>query len=194
MQPPEAGRPVVQFRHCGKEVFGFRVPELCPVCRRPLSFGKLDEAPVSIATPLSSGHRERCAFLLRPTRGTFLSSSGIHRDEAGWEQSISIPLLQPNMFGLMDQWDKYLEEFSATDAWSPNRYDEHCHNCYTFALTFINYILTTEGKHQLDRDEFTEKFVVPRSRRASKYITLYRAIEEHGFYITDRLDSDTNLL
>lgn len=26
------------------------------------------------------------------------------------------------MFGLMDQWDKYLEDFSATEAWLPERY------------------------------------------------------------------------
>ncbi|XP_027719760.1 MKRN2 opposite strand protein isoform X2 [Vombatus ursinus] len=143
MQPPEAGRAVIQFRHCGRDVYCFRVPDLCPMCRQPVSFRKLDEAPVSIATPLIQGHQEQCVFLLRPTRGTFLrdydgnadlhvgitntrgivynyNEQGVHRDEVGWEQSISIPLLQPNMFGLMDQWDKYLEEFSATDAWSPN--------------------------------------------------------------------------
>ena len=27
--------------------------------------------------------------------------------------------------------------------------------------------------------------MVPRTRRASKYIMLYRAIEEQGFYVTD---------
>lgn len=26
------------------------------------------------------------------------------------------------MFGLMDQWDKYLEDFSTTGAWLPHRY------------------------------------------------------------------------
>lgn len=47
---------------------------------------------------------------------------GIQRDEVGWEQSVSVPLLQPGMFGLMDQWDKYLEDFSTTGAWLPHRY------------------------------------------------------------------------
>ena len=65
------------------------------------------------------------------------------------------------------------------------RYEEDHHNCYSYALAFINCILATEGEEQLDRDEFTEKFVVPRTRKASKYITLYRAIEERGFYVTD---------
>ncbi|KAM5314623.1 MKRN2 opposite strand protein isoform 2-T4 [Glossophaga mutica] len=115
---------------------------------------------------------------------------GVQRDEAGWEQSVSIPLLQPGMFGLMDQWDKYLEDFSTTGAWLPHRYQEDRHNCYSYTLTFINCILTTEGKEQLDKNEFTEKFVVPRTRKASKYITLYRAIEEHGFYVIDLPDQE----
>ncbi|KAM9099841.1 MKRN2 opposite strand protein [Sarcophilus harrisii] len=215
MHPPEAGHPVVRFRHCGKNIYCFRVPDFCPVCHQPMSFRTLDEAPITIATPLIHGHQEQCAFLLKPTQGTFLreydgnadlhvgitnthgtvynyNEQGIHRDDAGWEESISIPLLQPNMFRLMYRWDKYLEEFSATDAWSPNRYEEHCYNCYTYALTFINSILAAEGRHQLDKNKFTEKFVVPKTRRAAKYITLYRAIEEKGFCVIDRCDSDAS--
>uniref|UniRef100_A0A8D1Q5S6 MKRN2 opposite strand protein-like C-terminal domain-containing protein n=1 Tax=Sus scrofa TaxID=9823 RepID=A0A8D1Q5S6_PIG len=113
---------------------------------------------------------------------------GVQRDKAGWEQSVSIPLLQPGMFGLMDQWDKYLEDFSTAGAWLPHRYEEDHHNCYSYTLMFINCVLTTEGKERLDKNEFTEKFVVPRTRKASKYITLYRAIEERGFYVTDAPD------
>ena len=46
---------------------------------------------------------------------------GVQRDEVGWEQSVSVPLLRPGLFGLLDQWDKYLEDFSATGAWLPHR-------------------------------------------------------------------------
>ncbi|XP_044772308.1 MKRN2 opposite strand protein [Neomonachus schauinslandi] len=120
------------------------------------------------------------------------TTHGVQRDEAGWEQSVSIPLLQPGMFGLMDQWDKYLDDFSATGAWLPQRYEEDRHNCYSYTLTFINCILTTEGKEQLGKDEFIEKYVVPRTRKASKYITLYRVIEERGFYVTDHPDEETD--
>jgi hypothetical protein len=49
------------------------------------------------------------------------SARGIQRDEAGWERSLSVPLVQPSMFGLLDQWDKYLEDFSASLAWLPHR-------------------------------------------------------------------------
>lgn len=46
---------------------------------------------------------------------------GIHRDETGWEQCISIPLVQPDMFELLEQWDKLLEGFSVREAWLPHR-------------------------------------------------------------------------
>ncbi|XP_034811725.1 MKRN2 opposite strand protein isoform X2 [Pan paniscus] len=113
------------------------------------------------------------------------SAHGVQRDGEGWEESISIPLLQPNMYGMMEQWDKYLEDFSTSGAWLPHRYEDNHHNCYSYALTFINCVLMAEGRQQLDKGEFTEKYVVPRTRLASKFITLYRAIREHGFYVTD---------
>lgn len=50
------------------------------------------------------------------------NEEGIHRAETGWEQCISIPLVQPDMFGLLQQWDKLLEEFSVGEAWLPHRY------------------------------------------------------------------------
>ncbi|XP_037685483.1 MKRN2 opposite strand protein [Choloepus didactylus] len=217
MRGAEMGRPLIKFNHCKKSIYCFSVPEKCPLCQQEVGSRKLEEAPVSISNPFTNGHQEKCSFLLRPTQGTFLREydgrsdlhvgitntngtvynydiQGIHRDEAGWEQTLSIPLLQPNMFGLMDQWDQYLEAFSASGAWLSHRYEEDHHNCYSFTLTFINCILTTEGKKQLDKDEFTEKYVVPRTKKASKYITLYRAIEEHGFYVVDHLDAQTNPL
>uniref|UniRef100_A0A673TC08 MKRN2 opposite strand n=1 Tax=Suricata suricatta TaxID=37032 RepID=A0A673TC08_SURSU len=72
------------------------------------------------------------------------------------------------------------------------RYEEDHHNCYSYTLTFINCVLTTEGKGHLDKGEFTEKYVVPRTRKASKYITLYRAIEERGFYVADCPEEEAN--
>ncbi|XP_006740301.1 MKRN2 opposite strand protein [Leptonychotes weddellii] len=215
MQYTEAGKPLIKFSHCKKYIYSFSVPQSCPLCQQVMGSRKLEEAPVSISNPFTNGHQEKCSFLLRPTQGTFLreydgrsdlhvgitntngvvynyTTHGVQRDEAGWEQSVSIPLLQPGMFGLMDQWDKYLDDFSATGAWLPQRYEEDRHNCYSYTFTFINCILTTEGKEQLGKDEFIEKYVVPRTRKASKYITLYRVIEERGFYVTDHPDEETD--
>nr|XP_006206937.1 MKRN2 opposite strand protein [Vicugna pacos] len=215
MQCTEAGQPIIKFNHCQKSIYSFSVPRCCPLCQRDVGARKLEEAPVSIANPFTNGHREKCSFLLRPTQGTFLREydgrsdlhvgitnmngavynytvHGVQRDEAGWEQSVSIPLLQPGMFGLMDQWDKYLEDFSCAGAWLPHRYEEDQHNCYSYALTFINCVLAAEGQEPLDKDQFTEMFVVPRTRKASKYITLHRVIEERGFYVTDHPDPETS--
>lgn len=72
--------------------------------------------------------------------------------------------------------------------WLPHRYEDH--NCYSYTLQLISCSLTTEGKEHLDKDEFTEKFVVSRTKKASKYITLYQAIEECGFYVIDDPDQE----
>ncbi|XP_055460194.1 MKRN2 opposite strand protein [Psammomys obesus] len=204
-----AGKPLIKFRHCERSIYSFSVPQCCPLCQGEVGSTRIEDAPISISDPFSNGHQEKCSFLLKPTRGTFLrdydgrsdlhvgvtntlgvvynyNAHGVQRDSAGWERSLSVPLVQPSMFGLMDQWDKYLEDFSASPAWLPHRYDENHHNCSSFALTFINLVLAMEGKEPLDKSEFTEKYVIPRTRLASKYITLYRAIQERGFHATDQ--------
>jgi len=50
------------------------------------------------------------------------NEEGIHRDGTGWEQCISVPLVQPDMFELLQQWDHLLEEFSMREEWLPHRY------------------------------------------------------------------------
>ncbi|XP_064422270.1 MKRN2 opposite strand protein isoform X2 [Latimeria chalumnae] len=113
------------------------------------------------------------------------NEAGVQREGSGWDQSISVPLVQPDMYSLLDQWDQYLEQFSAAEAWLPQRYEEYDHNCYTYALTFINCVLATQGKQTLSKNQFTERFVLPKTRRASRYITLYQEILENYFYIVD---------
>lgn len=66
-----------------------------------------------------------------------------------------------------------------------NRYEECFHNCYTYALTFINCVLSAQKQQQMNKNEFTEKFVIPRTRKASKYITIYKEICKNGFYVVD---------
>ncbi|XP_009320288.1 PREDICTED: MKRN2 opposite strand protein [Pygoscelis adeliae] len=118
------------------------------------------------------------------------NEEGIHRAETGWEQCISIPLVQPDMFGLLQQWDALLEEFSVGEAWLPHRYEEHDHNCYTYALAFINSVLTAQGKRQMSKSEFTEKFVIPQTKKASKYITLHQELTANDFYIVPLPDQE----
>ncbi|KAM4654078.1 MKRN2 opposite strand protein [Amazona ochrocephala] len=197
---------ILRVVHCGSAIFCRRAPPRCPACGCPLP-GGLRGAPLRVPDPFRSGHRDPRSFVLRPAapgggfRGYAGNSDlhvgitnsngvvynydeeGIHRDETGWEQCISIPLVQPDMFELLEQWDKLLEEFSVREAWLRHRYDAKAHNCYTYALAFINSILTTLGKQQMSKSEFTEKFVIPHTKRASKYLTLHQELTAKEFYI-----------
>ncbi|XP_050813876.1 MKRN2 opposite strand protein [Gopherus flavomarginatus] len=215
MQSLDSEKGLIKFSHCKKDIFCSYVPKLCPVCGQSLNYRRLEDAPVSIPSPFVNGHRQKCSFLLKPTTGTFLreydgssdlhvgisntnglvynyNETGIHRVELGWEQCISIPLVQPDMYGLLQQWDKYLEEFSTGEAWLFHRYDEHYHNCYTYALAFINCVLTAQGKKPMSKSEFTGRFVIPQTRKASKYITVYWEIAKNYFYIGDSPDQEQN--
>ncbi|KAL2091548.1 hypothetical protein ACEWY4_013811 [Coilia grayii] len=208
---------VVKFSHCNKDIFCFFVPEECPECGHSFSGQRLEEAPVSIPNPFSNGHKSPCSFLVAPTDENKLrefdggsgdlhtgitntkgvvfnyTKSGVRRDYQGWERCISVPLVQPDMYNLLDQWDPYLEKFSATPMWDPiwQSFNEETHNCYNYTLMFINCVLATQGKRALSKDEFTKGFVLPRVKRASKYTTLCREISQNHFYITDSPPKET---
>lgn len=94
------------------------------------------------------------------------------------------------MFELLQQWDHLLEEFSMREEWLPHRYEEHDHNCYTYALAFINSVLTAQGKQQMSKSEFTEKFVIPQTKNASKYITVHQELTTKDFYIVPLPDQE----
>ncbi|NXI35708.1 MKROS protein, partial [Galbula dea] len=208
-----AAAAILRVRHCGLDIFCRQAPSRCPACGRSLRGAGLAAAPLRLPSPFRHGHRQPRAFLLRPTAGNFLggydgksdlhvgitnsnglvynyNEEGVHRDETGWEQCISIPLVQPDMFGLLQQWDQLLEEFSVGEAWLPHRYEEHDHNCYTYALAFINNLLTAQGKEQMSKSEFTEKFVIPQTKQASKYITLHQELAANDFYIVPLPDQE----
>ncbi|XP_075689957.1 MKRN2 opposite strand protein [Rhinoderma darwinii] len=200
---------LVKFTHCDRDIYSSSVPQQCPICgQNSVSSWDLEHAPVSIPSPFVNAHREKCSFVLRPTKGRFLgdydgcsdlhvgitSSKGIvhhynetgtHKDTIGWEQCVRIPLVPPDQFALLHQWDSYLEEYSCNEKWLPHRYDEKEHNCYTFALKFINSLLHLQEKKAFTKEEFTEQFVLPRTRRASKYITLCHEVSRNYYYMID---------
>ncbi|KAG7226624.1 hypothetical protein INR49_001794 [Caranx melampygus] len=110
---------------------------------------------------------------------------GVLRDQSGWERCVSVPLVRPDMFHLLAQWDQYLDHFSDGPMWDPawHRFDEEHQNCFTYCLHFINSVLAAEGRSSLSRESFTHSFILPRMRRVSKYTTLYDQIQRsvlHG--------------
>lgn len=47
------------------------------------------------------------------------TSGGVGRDQSGWERCVSVPLVRPDMFHLLAQWDQYLDRFSDGPMWDP---------------------------------------------------------------------------
>ncbi|KAF7642953.1 hypothetical protein LDENG_00247590 [Lucifuga dentata] len=200
---------VIRVSHCEKEIFCFSVPDVCPGCGAALTGSRLQEAPVSLPSPFSSGHKTRCSLLLSATdynrlldgtsdlhtgisntKGVVYNYTqvGVRREESGWERCISVPLVRPDMFHLLAQWDQYLDRFADGPMWDPawHRFDEDNHNCFSFCLQFINSVLAAEGRSSLSRDTFTQSFILPRTRRVNKYTTLYRHIQKEQYYMVDR--------
>ncbi|NXC11274.1 MKROS protein, partial [Orthonyx spaldingii] len=108
---------------------------------------------------------------------------GVHRAGSGWEQCISVPLVQPDMAELLLQWDQLLEEFSLEEAWLPHRYEEQQHNCFTFALAFVNRVRRGRGWEPLSKAQFSERFLLPHTRAASRYLTLLQELAHSDVYI-----------
>ncbi|XP_037108536.1 MKRN2 opposite strand protein isoform X2 [Syngnathus acus] len=137
---------VICVRHeCLKDVCCFSVPPACPVCGRPLAGRFLREAPLSIPDPLLDGHKMACCLLVAPTDrhadGGFDGTSELHagiantsgvmynytgagmrRDRSGWRACVSVPLVRPDAFRLLAQWDQHLERFSCAPPWDPTRH------------------------------------------------------------------------
>ncbi|XP_026788806.2 MKRN2 opposite strand protein [Pangasianodon hypophthalmus] len=207
---------VIKFRHCDKDIFCFFVPEECPECGMSFSGRRLEEAPISIPNPFTNGHKTPCAFLIAPAEENTLreydggsdlhtgitdtngvvynyTKSGVRRDREGWEHCISIMLVQPDMYNLINQWDQYLEKFSSAQMWDPlwQSFNEDNHNCYSYTLMFINCVLSMQSKRALSKDEFTQTFILPRVKRASKYTMLCQEISQNHFYIVDSPKRDS---
>ncbi|XP_028432759.1 uncharacterized protein LOC114554886 [Perca flavescens] len=59
---------VIRVSHCEKEIFCFSVPEECPSCGEQLRGSRLQEAPVSLPSPLTNGHKTSCCLLVAPAQ------------------------------------------------------------------------------------------------------------------------------
>ncbi|XP_004069045.1 MKRN2 opposite strand protein [Oryzias latipes] len=202
---------VIRLSHCQKDIFCFSVPEQCPSCGDELRGSRLQEAPVSLPSPFTNGHKSSCCLLIAPAHDNHTSDfngtsdlhtgisntkgvvynytqNGVQKEQRGWERCINIPLVRPDMFHLLAQWDQYLERFSEGPMWDPvwHRFHEDDHNCFSFCLQFLNTVLTVEGCSSLSKEDFTRCFILPRMKRVSKYTTLVQHIEKHQFYMVDR--------
>ncbi|XP_034023534.1 MKRN2 opposite strand protein [Thalassophryne amazonica] len=207
---------VIRLSHCHKHIFCFSVPEECPSCGEQLKGSRLQEAPVKLPCPLTDGHKTSCCLLVtaddldRAFDGTSdlhtgisnnkgvvynYTRAGVRRDQSGWERCLSVPLVRPDMFYLLAQWDQYLDRFSDGPMWDTvwHRFDEDSHNCFSFCLQFINSVLAMEGRSLLTREFFTKSFIVPRMTRVYKYLTLYHHVQKQQYYVVDRPEEGPEL-
>ncbi|KAM9758750.1 MKRN2 opposite strand protein-like [Menidia menidia] len=146
---------VVRLTHCGRQIFCLRVPDCCPACGQQLAGSRLQQAPVSLPSPLENGHRTPCCLLVAPAQQgggggqggsdrdfdgtselhTGISSTtgvvynytrgGVVRDRSGWELCVCVPLVRSDMFPLLAQWDQYLDRFSSGPQWDPAWHSFH---------------------------------------------------------------------
>ncbi|KAM3843035.1 MKRN2 opposite strand protein-like [Diretmus argenteus] len=179
----------------------------CPVCRDVMRLGLLD-APVSVPSPFINGHQAPCCFLIASQQGALqlreqndselhvgisnsegvvfsYTESGVQRQQQDWEQSLAITLVAPGNLSLnfRKYWDRQLEKFASLDTWTPQRFAEDrdfgsC--CYGFALSFINQLRRSEVTDPISRDAFTSQYVLPRMKTASKFLSVYQHISQHG--------------
>ena len=84
----------------------------------------------------------------------------------------------------IEHWDETLTQVCKQRCWSARNYNEDRHNCYTFVLAFLRQLdYGALSKAATSRTIFCERYIVPRTTAAGKYISLYRKLKGAGFYI-----------
>lgn len=202
-------------QHCNSKIFSFILPEKCPLCQMQIinngssSFGTM---PFRLPYPFVRATQALASVILRPTNGDFLNdynnqtdlhiavttSTGvivefdrhglrrhIPKDFSLWEQSLLVEKAPEAWF---DHWDDILAKTCKHTAWTESAYKKDSHNCYTFVLRFLQALDYGDlSRMACNRTTFCEKFIVPRTIVAGKYISLYRKIRDNGFYIHSTL-------
>jgi len=195
---------IVCFQHCGPKIFCLRLPDFCPSCKGDLSKAEFALLPFRVPYPFVRATQYPCAVIIKPTSGDFLNdyynsmdlhigvttSSGTiveydrnglrrHRN-SNWDQCL---LLDQASSPWSEHWDQTLLQVCKQKQWTARNYDEAQQNCYSFVLSFLRSLnYGNLSAAAANRTVFCEKFIVPRTTSAGKYISLYRKLKEKGFY------------
>lgn len=103
-----------------------------------------------------------------------------HRNEQ-WNQCL---LLEQAPSPWIEHWDNVLLQVCKQKCWFSRNYNEENYNCYTFVLNFLRTLnYGNLSNAALNKTMFCEKFIVPRTTSAGKYISLYRKLNDKGYYI-----------
>uniref|UniRef100_T1JLW0 MKRN2 opposite strand protein n=1 Tax=Strigamia maritima TaxID=126957 RepID=T1JLW0_STRMM len=196
---------ILCFQHCEskKRIFCFKFPAICPICGCDLLSltTNLIMPPFRVPYPFSDASKMSCCVVIKPTTGNFLftyhnscnlhigvtDSQGVvyeykkegivHTDTHTWAQCIAVDIISKYDPEWKRIWDLHLRKLSSQLIWSSLEYNEETHNCYSFVLTFLRLLqLPYLFQYLSDRTFFCQKFILPRTLTAAKYITLFRKI------------------
>ncbi|CAH1977401.1 unnamed protein product [Acanthoscelides obtectus] len=170
---------ILCFQHCGPKIFCFSLPQNCPICGGNVDVGDFSVLPFSDyfnSTDLHIG--------VTTSEGTIVEFDrhGLrqHRSDQ-WGQCL---LLEQVANSWSEHWDATLNRVCQQSCWSAKDYDEDRHNCYSFVLRFLEALdYGSLSACARSRTEFCEKYVVPRTTSAGKYISLYRKLKTYQFYV-----------
>ncbi|XP_019893230.1 uncharacterized protein LOC101900797 [Musca domestica] len=165
--------------------------------------------PFRLPYPFVRANQYPCAIVLRPTTGDFLNDynnttdlhiavttstgcvvefdrHGLRRHRTAnmsdWWQCLLVGDVPEPWY---DYWDQVLFEVcQQPDKWTVSHYHEDKHNCYTFVLTFLQALTYDKlSEAASSKTTFCEKYIVPRTTTAGKYISLYRKLRDTGIYV-----------
>lgn len=201
------------FQHCTREknILCFTIPLVCPLCSQDTVTTAMRIPPFIIDSPFVSAYSTQCCVVIKPTRGSFLedftNQSNLHVgvtnsrgvvyefDERGitvgakdWNQCIRIRVILNDsadevMYGT---WDEQLSDFVMNQCWTRTCYNEVTHNCYDFVLYFLRTQELKDVNECLsDRSSFCVSFILPKTQKAGKYISIYREIVAKCYVLQD---------
>ncbi|XP_037960486.1 uncharacterized protein LOC119689676 [Teleopsis dalmanni] len=165
--------------------------------------------PFRLPYPFVRASQYPCAIVLRPTIGDFLNDynnatdlhiavttstgcivefdqHGLQRKRADnmpiWWQCLLVGNVPEPWY---DYWDQVLLQIcKQPERWSVAKYHEDTHNCYTFVLAFLQALSYEKlSEAATSKTKFCEKYIVPRTTTAGKYISLYRKLRDASIYV-----------
>ncbi|XP_049536566.1 MKRN2 opposite strand protein [Anopheles darlingi] len=199
---------LICFRHCGNTIFVRETVSICPLCSDPLS-SNLESPPLTLSCPFVRASQYPAAIVLRPSSGDFLCSfqnqHNLHiavtsvegdiveydidgltkqsgKNNRAWDQCLLIAQVPE---GWYDRWDEVLAAETVRDlVWTKDAYQEQNHNCYSFVLSFLRSLEYNDFSDCChDKLLFSEKFIVPKTKTAAKYITIHRKLQTCPYWI-----------
>lgn len=164
----------------------------------PSPFKRAQDYPCSIVVKPTKGdfltdymNKSNLHIALTNSSGFVMEydQKGIHRDRTlDWNQCLVINLHEADPVGADivqdpdwgEYWDLCLDTVLASPFWITENYNEDDHNCFAFILAFLRTLKQNPfSSWASSRVDFCQRFVLPKTVMAGKYIMLYRKLRDH---------------